>query len=101
MGQVHLRDLHEEIRKHIKDLKEGDISGVIEAQASFYIFRIMGKEVHRTKSKKAVVSVSDISEEERQELTRELQEKEIADSIESWVREAKDRAYIEVVSERK
>ncbi len=97
MGLVNLTDLHEGVRNALKDLKENEISPIIEVKNSLYVFRIITRNIESVSDKKFVKNIQEIDEVERNTLMRDLQEREISTSIESWVNDAKTRAYIEIL----
>ena len=97
MGNMTLTDLHEQIQNAVKDLKPDEISPIIEVQKSFYIFRVIDRTIAEGKEKKLATNINDIDATSRNSIAQELQQHEISESIKSWVEEAKERAYIEII----
>ena len=84
MGYVKKGDLLPEIDKVVFDLKEGELSGIIQTNLGYHIFKVEEKKPART------LSIS----EARRDIEEAVFREKIEQRVKDWVEGLKKHAYI-------
>ena len=85
MGYVKKGDLMPQIEEIVFNLKEGQISGIIQSPLGYHIFRVDEKKIRRTKELSEV----------RQNIEEFLYREKANQKLKSWVDSLAKSAYIE------
>lgn len=86
MGAVKMSQLVPEVEEVISKLEKGQLSGIIETERSFHLFRLDGKVPTQYKEINAV----------RDDILNLLYRKEAEEKYKTWIEELKQKAYISI-----
>lgn len=88
LGWLYPEDVVPDFEKAMNALKPGEVSGVVQTQFGFHLIQVLERKQEDVTTQK-----------ERNEARQVLHERKMQEAMETWMREVRDRAYVELREE--